>query len=177
MSAVLKEQPASNLRGINNLDKPDFVAALGGVFEHSAWVASQAWHARPFATIDALHDAMIRSVRSADRGVQLAFLRGHPELAGKEAQAGTMTDHSTAEQAGLNALSHEEMRSLQWLNAAYAAKHGFPFIIAVLANTKSQIFQALHTRLDNETEDELVAAIDQIAIITRLRLGRLLGAP
>jgi len=174
MSAVLQEQPASSLRGINHLDKPDFVAALGGVFEHSPWVASQAWHERPFASVDALHDAMIRTVRNAEHHVQLAFLRGHPELAGKEAQAGTMTDHSTAEQAGLNALTREEMRSLQWLNAAYAMKHGIPFIIAVLANTKAQIFQAMHTRLANETKDELVAAVDQIAIITRLRLSRLL---
>ena len=54
-------------------------------------------------------------------------------------------------------------------------KHGFPFVIAVLANTRAQIFEALRTRTERDTDTELEAALDQIAIITRLRLGRLLG--
>ena len=177
MSAVMNTAEASALMlsDINRLDRVRFVAALGGVFEHSPWVATQAWAERPFASIDDLHRAMIGVVRATSREVRIDFLRMHPELAGKEAQAGTMTGHSTAEQAGLNALTRSELQTLRRLNAAYAAKHGFPFIIAVLKNTRSQIFEALRTRLERDTDTELDAALEQISIITRLRLGRLLA--
>jgi 2-oxo-4-hydroxy-4-carboxy-5-ureidoimidazoline decarboxylase len=177
MSAVMNTTEASplTLSDINRLDRVRFVAALGGLFEHSPWVATQAWAARPFASIDDLHRAMIGVVRATSREARVDFLRMHPELAGKEAQAGTMTDHSTAEQAGLDALTRNELQTLRRLNAAYAAKHGFPFIIAVLANTRSQIFEALRTRCERDTEAELEAALEQISIITRLRLGRLLA--
>ena len=177
MSAVMNTTEASplTLSDINRLDRVRFVAALGGLFEHSPWVATQAWAERPFASIDDLHRAMIGVVRATSREARVDFLRMHPELAGKEAQAGTMTDHSTAEQAGLDALTRNELQTLRRLNAAYAAKHGFPFIIAVLKNTRSQIFEALRTRCERDTEAELEAALEQISIITRLRLGRLLA--
>ncbi|MDM0076233.1 2-oxo-4-hydroxy-4-carboxy-5-ureidoimidazoline decarboxylase [Variovorax sp. J2P1-59] len=178
MSAVLAmETPALTLADINRLDCVRFVAALGGVFEHSPWVATGAWAERPFVNIDHLHRAMMDVVRATSREVRIDFLRMHPELAGKEAQAGTMTGHSTTEQAGLNALSRDQLQTLRSLNAAYAAKHGFPFVIAVLANTRAQIFEALRTRTARDTDIELEAALDQIAIITRLRLGRLLASP
>jgi len=169
------EAPPLTLSDINRLDRVRLVATLGGVFEHSPWVATQAWADRPFASIDHLHRAMMEVVRATSREVRIDFLRMHPELAGKEAQAGTMTDHSTAEQAGLDALTRNELQTLRRLNAAYTAKHGFPFIIAVLKNTRSQIFEALRTRCERDTDAELDAALEQISIITRLRLGRLLA--
>ena len=175
MSAVMQSADALTLSDINQLDRVRFVAALGGVFEHSPWVATEVWAERPFASIDELHRAMIGVVRATSREVRIDFLRMHPELAGKEAQAGTMTGHSTAEQAGLNALTRNELQTLRQLNAAYAAKHGFPFIIAVLKNTRSQIFEALRTRIESDTDAELDAALEQISVITRLRLGRLLA--
>lgn len=164
---------ALNLEHLNHCDAPAFVAALGGAFEHSPWVAEAACAQRPFASVNALHAAMIGAVRALPPQRQVAFLCQHPELAGKEAQAGTMTDHSTAEQAGLNALSRAEVEELHRLNAAYHERHGFPFVIAVLANTKAQIFDALRLRTGNSTEQERNAALDQIGVITRLRLARL----
>ena len=153
------------------LDRPAFMAAFGDLFAHSPWVAEAAWSQRPFASELALHDAMMAAVRGAPRALQIDFLNLHPELAGKEAQAGTMTGHSTFEQAGLNALSRDEVLELRRLNAAYAERHGFPFIIAVLGHTKPQIFDALRTRAERDTETEREEALAQIARITRRRLG------
>lgn len=161
---------------LNRCDARRFVEALGGVFEHSPWVAQAACRKRPFADLDALHGAMIEAVRALPPEQQVQFLRQHPELAGKEAQAGTMTEHSTTEQAGLNAMSRDELAQLRTLNAAYAARHGFPFVIAVLASTRAQIFAALRQRMGNDTEHERATALGQIAIITRLRLQRLFEA-
>ncbi|MDB5730234.1 MAG: decarboxylase, partial [Variovorax sp.] len=125
--------PALDLDAINTLERDTFVAALGSTFEHSPWVAEGAWTARPFASVDALHTAMVEVVRNAPHATQVAFLCAHPELAGKEAQAGTMTDESVGEQAsaGLDALSRDEIGELRELNVRYRERHGFPFIVAV----------------------------------------------
>ena len=165
------------LAQIAAMDHDAFVAAFGDLFEHSPWVAEAAWPRRPFASENALHDAMMASVRAAPLVQQIAFLNGHPELAGKEAQAGTMTGHSTFEQqgAGLNALSHDELLELRRLNAVYLQRHGFPFIIAVLGHTKAQIFEALRTRAGRETPREIHEALHQIAQITRRRLQALVA--
>jgi len=169
--------PRLNLTAVNAMSRDAFVAALGTAFENAAWVAQAAWLRRPFASVDALHAAMLDVVRQAPEDRQLAFLRGHPELAGREAQEGTMTAESTSEQesAGLDALSRAELDELQGLNRVYRARHGFPFIIAVRCHTRRQIFEALRARAAGSTDAERLTALEQIGYITRWRIDALVG--
>ena len=84
---------------INAMDRAAFVVKFGGIFEKSPWVAEKAWEKRPFASLDDMHAAMVAVAKTAPATKQLALLQAHPDLAGKEAQAGTMTASSVAEQA------------------------------------------------------------------------------
>ena len=167
-----------SLAALNAMDQQEFVAAVGATFEHSPWVAEQAWAQRPFASADALHAAMLGVVRHAPQAVQIGFLCAHPELAGREARAGTMTLDSVHEQrsAGLDALSADEMAEMKRLNAEYRRRHGFPFIIAVRRHTKEQIFAELRRRVAQPSGSEFAEALQQIGFITRLRLRALLAA-
>jgi 2-oxo-4-hydroxy-4-carboxy-5-ureidoimidazoline decarboxylase len=167
-----------DMASINAMDRTAFVQKVGGIFENSPWVAEQAWEKRPFATLDELHAAMVTVVKHAPAEKQLALLKSHPDLAGKEAQAGTMTASSVAEQAsaGLNALSHDEMLRISDLNVAYKKKFGFPFIIAVRMHTKEGILFEFNRRLQNETQTEFANDLQNVYIITRLRLNKLLDA-
>jgi len=160
------------LEALNAADRTAFVAAVGDIFEHGPWVAERAHAARPFATVAALHDAMMQIVRAAPRAEQIAFLRGHPELGGKVARAGAMTADSVAEQGGLglNRLSDEEFARFERLNAAYGEKFGFPFIIGVRRHTRDSILRRFEQRSGNTVDTELAAAITEIGYITRLRL-------
>jgi 2-oxo-4-hydroxy-4-carboxy-5-ureidoimidazoline decarboxylase len=160
------------LDAVNRMDPPSFVAAFGGVFENSPWVAQAACGARPFANIDALHAAMAQAVKNAPPAQQLALLRAHPELAGREARAGDMTDASEAEQAsaGLNRLTAAEMARIGELNRAYGTKFGHPFIIAVRKHTKGGIFAEFERRVAHDAATERVAALNEVFTITRLRL-------
>ena len=166
------------LERINAMTPQAFLGVLGGVFEHSPWIAEVAFTARPFASVAALHEAMVNAVKRAPRERQLALLNAHPELAGKEAQAGALTSSSTAEQAsvGLNALSREEMQILSRRNREYREKFGFPFIIAVRRHTKASIFSEIERRLGSDPEMELDACLEQVFLITRLRLEALVAA-
>ena len=110
-----------DMDGINGMDRAAFVQAFGGIFEKSPWVADGAWNRRPFTDTGDMHAAMVNVVKTAPLPSQLALLQSHPDLAGKEAQAGAMTASSVSEQAsaGLNALSRDEIKQISDLNAAY----------------------------------------------------------
>ncbi len=159
------------------MNAASFLKLFGGVFEHSPWVAERAWAEKPFASLDELHRAMADAVRSASREEQLALMRVHPELAGKEAQQGTLSTASAQEQAsgGLTALSRAEMERMSALNRNYVSKHGHPFIIAVRLNTKAQIFSEFERRLASDGDTEFAACLEQIYLITRIRLDAMLG--
>jgi len=158
---------------LNASSQPDFVGAVGDIFEHAPWVAERAYAARPFANVTALHDAMMAVVRGASRVEQLAFLRGHPELGGKVARAGAMTADSVAEQGGLglDRLSDDQFDRFERANAAYAAKFGFPFIVCVRHQASAvSILANFEQRVGNDPETEFAAALAEIGHITRLRL-------
>ena len=162
---------------LNRLDQAAFTAALGDVFEHSPWVAAEAWHERPFADVAALHRAMAARVLAAPRERRLALLRAHPELAGREARAGTLTASSAREQAGagLDALSGDEAARFARLNAEYSARFGFPFIIAVGHYTKRGILRELERRLASDPESEFETCVHQVCEIGLIRLEKMLG--
>jgi len=162
---------------VNRMSAAEFVRALGGVFEHSPWIAERAFAARPFASVDALHAAMSDAVNGAGRDAQAALLRAHPELAGKEAQAGELTRDSKAEQAaaGLTALTREELGRVSELNRRYRVKFAFPFIIAVRRHTKDGILREFERRLELDPETELANGLAQVFAITRLRLDGLIS--
>lgn len=159
------------------LDCAAFVAALDGVFEHSPWIAERTWTRGPFTSHTALRDALLATLRGAARNEQLALIRAHPELAGRAAIAGELTAESTREQASarLDACSPEEFARLQSLNAAYTARFGFPFILAVRGLDRSAIIQQFAQRLENTPADEFAEALRQIERIASLRLAERFG--
>lgn len=170
-------KPGAALAALSAMPQAEFVARLGDIFEHSSWIAERAWAARPFAGIEALHAAMVAAVDHASEAEQLGLIRAHPELAGKEAAAGTLTAASTGEQrgAGLDQCSADEIQRLRGLNAAYRERFGFPFVIAVKGLSRYQIMDAVETRLKNDRATEFRTCLEQIGRIARFRLDALLG--
>jgi chitin deacetylase len=165
-----------SLAEFNRAGRAAFVAALGQVFEHSPWVAERAHAARPFASVAALHQAMLQAARAATRTEQLALIRAHPELAGREAAAGTLTADSATEQGrlGINALSRPEFERIRELNRRYSEKFGFPCIIALrLHADRASVLAEFERRLANDAEAEIENALAQIGHITRGRLDKL----
>ena len=167
-----------DLAAINRMEAEAFVALLGGVFEHAPWVAEAAWPHRPFADVDALHAAMMRAVRAASAERRRAFLNNHPELAGPEARARSLTADSTREQgsAGLDRMDADEASAFDRLNAAYRARFGFPFIIAVRGRGRTEIRAAFEARLSRDPAQEEATALEEVALITRMRLDGLVAA-
>jgi 2-oxo-4-hydroxy-4-carboxy-5-ureidoimidazoline decarboxylase len=166
------------LASLNATDEAGFMAALGDVYEHAPWVAQAALKQQPFATLAALHAAMTDAVRAAPPEQQLALIKGHPDLAGKAARAGTMTVDSKAEQAsaGLDRLAEAEFAQFHRLNDAYREKFGMPFIICVRRHSKDSILQQFERRLQNTMSVETKTALGEIFRIAALRLDQRIEA-
>jgi 2-oxo-4-hydroxy-4-carboxy-5-ureidoimidazoline decarboxylase len=163
---------------LNRMGSADFAASIGDTFELAPWVAAAAAARRPFAKVTGLHEAMMGALRMAPRERQLEFLRGHPDLAGKAARAGAVTEDSRREQAsvGLDSLSDEEFARFHRLNDAYKAKFGFPFMICVRRHTRDSILGQFERRLGNDANTEFASALQEVFYITRLRVaGRVTG--
>ncbi|MEQ6888936.1 2-oxo-4-hydroxy-4-carboxy-5-ureidoimidazoline decarboxylase [Halomonas sp. CS7] len=164
----------------SELDQARFIEQYGEIYEHSPWVAELAWQqglGSEQDTPQGLAEAMGRVLASASPERQLEVIRAHPDLAGKAAIAGELTDDSTREQAGagLDQCTPEEMARFERLNAAYKEKFGFPFVMAVKGNDRHDILAAFETRLENDQAEERRTAVEQINHIARFRLEARLG--
>lgn len=161
------------LAQLNAMPRDAFVAACGGLFEHSPWIAERAWPARPFASLADLHEKLTSVVRASTPDEQLSLIRAHPDLVGRLAREGRLTGESTSEQAaaGLSSLTPDEVAAFERYNAAYREKFGFPFVICARENKKDAIVAAMPRRLQNTRDAEIATALEEIYKIARLRLA------
>lgn len=165
------------LQELNSLDQAAWTAALGGIFEHSPWIAAETWPQRPFASLDELQRALQATMFKASAEQQVALIRAHPDLAGKAAIAGDLTQASASEQAsaGLDRLSPNEFAAFTRLNTAYRETFDFPFVICVREHSKQSILDNFATRLQHSREQELATALGEIGKIAALRLHDLIA--
>ena len=160
------------MNAINELDRPAFVERFGPLFEHSPWVAEAAWSDRPFADREELYEALVAAMYAAPRERKLALIRAHPDLAGKAAIEGTLTEPSRREQAsaGLDRLTPDEYEAFTRTNRAYRERFGFPLVVCAREHTKESILRVAGERLGNGEDEEMRVALEEIAKIARLRL-------
>ncbi|MDP2816973.1 MAG: 2-oxo-4-hydroxy-4-carboxy-5-ureidoimidazoline decarboxylase [Polaromonas sp.] len=173
---------ALTLEHINTAPVAEAAAQLDGLYEHSPWIAEAALAQRPFRSLPHLKHAMARIVHDAGCEAQLALIRAHPELAGKAMVSQALTAESTNEQnkAGLANCSPQEFEKIQAFNAAYTAKFGFPFILAVRGPRgtgllRQEIIATFERRLANHPDFELAESLRNIHRIVELRLNDKFG--
>ncbi|MBO0906016.1 allantoinase PuuE [Jiella sonneratiae] len=153
----------------------EFLSSFGAVFEHSPFLADRAHAAGLHDAHDSpqgLAGAMNRAFREASDAERLGVLKAHPDLAGRLALSGELTDQSKAEQAGagLDRLTSDELDRFTELNRRYVERFGFPFIVAVKGLDKAAILSAFKARLDNDRDLEFATACREVEKIARLRI-------
>jgi OHCU decarboxylase len=151
-------------------DREAFVATYGPLFEHSPWVAEDAYEHGPYEDREALYDSLVAAMYAASEDRQIALVRAHPELAGKVATVDSEREQSSA---GLDRLERDEYETLVSANAAYREKFGFPFVICVRDHDKASILEAAQARVRNDPATELRTALAEIARIAHHRLEAL----
>jgi 2-oxo-4-hydroxy-4-carboxy-5-ureidoimidazoline decarboxylase len=160
------------------------VEALGGIYEHSPWVAeifvrettttttTTATNAPIITTVTQLAQALRSIVDDASREQQLALLVAHPDLCEKVEKMKELTADSQEEQskAGLQSMVGDELETFKAMNNAYKTKFGFPFILAVRNASKHTVLSALEGRLPHSAAQEFQTAMEQVHKIAWMRL-------
>jgi urate oxidase len=161
-----------NLTEINQLSPQAFLEHFARVLEHSPRYAERAALKRPFSGFEDLHRAFSDAIHAQTPAAQLELIRAHPDLAGKAAIAGELTNESASEQAsaGLDRLTPEEFAEFTRVNTAYRAKFEMPYIVCVREHTKASILAGAAERLGHDLPTERAKALEEIGKIARLRL-------
>ena len=159
----------------SELSQAEFLAVFGGVFEKSSWIAEALFDLgidSKYDNANNLHNAMVKIFRASSDKKKLHVLLVHPDLAGKLAQRGELTEESKSEQksAGLDQLTAGEFAEFQNLNTRYMNKYGFPFIIAVKELTKLEILSEFRKRVNNSNDAEFRTACLQVEKIAYIRI-------
>ncbi len=163
------------------LTEARFIERYGAVYEHSSWVARRTWQTGldpEQSDVATLAAAMAATLAEATVTEQLQLINAHPDLAGKAAVQGELTEDSTDEQAsaGLDQCTAEEFDRFQRLNEAYKAKFDMPFIMAVRGSDRHRILAGFEERLENDATTEFDRALAEINRIAELRLHALASA-
>ena len=162
----------------STLSRDEFIATFADIYEHSPWVAAAAYDQGQLSELDdiqTLHARMSEILLNADHARQLALINAHPDLAGKAAVQGQLTESSTNEQAGagIHECTPEEFQRFTELNEAYKTRFAFPFIMAVKGSNRHQILAAFEERIHNPVNAEFACALAEINKIALFRLQAL----
>ncbi|MGE8690655.1 MAG: 2-oxo-4-hydroxy-4-carboxy-5-ureidoimidazoline decarboxylase [Achromobacter sp.] len=165
---------AHTLAQLNSASPAEAAAMLDGLYEQAPWIAARAVQFRPFRSLADLRQRMRQAIDEGDAGARLALVRAHSRLAGA---APSLSEESAREQelAGLAGATADEHARLRKLNAAYDARFGFPFVLAVRGPrgaglTRGQVIEEFERRLDNPPEVELQEALHHLHRIAEIRL-------
>lgn len=157
---------------LNEAPLEGFLSVCGPVFEHSPWIAERTWPRRPFASVQALREALLATMHNASPEEKLGLIRAHPDLVDRLAREAGLGALSASEQAaaGLDELSPQEAQKLRSFNRSYRERFGFPFVICARENRKEGILRAFPERLRNSPAQEMEIALSEIGKIAWLRL-------
>ena len=164
---------------LNSVRRDQALAALSPLVERSPWVAEAVVDQRPFASDAAIAEALVEVILAATPEQRLALFQVHPELSGREAAEGRMTAESTSEQGrlGLTRLPPLEAQQLKTMNAAYRARFGHPFIIALhRVPDRETLFTTFERRLNATPLEEHTTTLAEIASVIRSRCRNAFGA-
>lgn len=127
--------------------------------------------ARPYADAEALAGTAARAVLELDWEDVLEALSAHPRIGERPAGDTREAAWSRREQAGVE----DELRAaLAEGNRAYEDRFGHVYLICATGLTGAEMLARLRERLGHDDETERRTVREELAKITRLRIGKLL---
>lgn len=163
---------------VNKLSAIEFQQVFENVIESWPEAAKNVSQSLPITNLQDLLDKFVNYLTALNDDAKTAILCLHPDLAGRLSDENRLTAESANEQAsaGLDKLSTLQKHQLLARNAEYLKKFGFPFVICVRENNKIEhILDGFEQRINNETNIELNAAINEVKKICTIRIQDIVG--
>jgi OHCU decarboxylase len=168
----------TNLERLNSLPMSEAESELLKCCGSKRW-AQQMVQARPFAGWDELTTKAEQIWWALEPADWLEAFHSHPKIGEKKAAAPTSDQSrqwSEAEQAGVSNAGTQTLQALTVLNREYEEKFGYIFIVCATGKSSEEMLRILRARLENPADEELRNAAAEQAMITRLRLKKLIDS-
>jgi OHCU decarboxylase len=170
------------LEQVNRMDREEFVATFGRLFQGSrdvgGDVVGRAYDRRPFADTSNLRAAFQEALFSSPAEEQRTLMAAYPDLGDDRVADGEEGEDSERDQsaAGLTRLADEDRQDFAALAAAYRERFGVPLIVCVRdAGSRERILADGRQRLENSPAQEHAAALIEIAKVANHRFADLVA--
>jgi 2-oxo-4-hydroxy-4-carboxy-5-ureidoimidazoline decarboxylase len=135
-------------------------------------------NSRPFTSIQHCHSRAAEVWNNMEEVDFLEAFDGHPKI-GDVSSLRQKYAHTkalaTGEQSSVNSADETTIQALAAGNAQYEAQNRFIFIVCATGKSAEEMLELLKIRLRNDRETELALAAAQQALITEIRLNKLLN--
>lgn len=168
----------TNLEPLNSLPTSEAESELLKCCGSKRW-ARRMVEARPFAGWDELTTKAEQIWWALEPADWLEAFHSHPKIGEKKAAATTSDQSkrwSEAEQAGVNNAATQTLQALAILNREYEEKFGYIFIVCATGKSSEEMLRILRARLESPADEELRNAAAEQAMITQLRLKKLIDS-
>jgi 2-oxo-4-hydroxy-4-carboxy-5-ureidoimidazoline decarboxylase len=162
---------------INQLDTDAARNGFASCCSSERWINAMA-DARPFATVDVMHQAALDIWADLTERDYLQAFEGHPKIGDVNSlrkKYASTKGLASNEQSGVNSADEQTLIDLANANDEYFEKNGFIFIVYATGKSAAQMLVILQGRLPNDRATEIKNAAVEQSKITALRLNKLLG--
>jgi OHCU decarboxylase len=151
-------------RRLDLASAPEARALLAGCCGSARWVDAMLVR-RPFGSMTTLLESADSVWRGLSEADWLEAFRHHPKIGDRSAQG-----IARQEQSGAVSARPALVQELADANREYEVRFGFIFIICATGKSAESMLEALHNRLRNDAQTEILIAAEEQLKITQLRL-------
>jgi 2-oxo-4-hydroxy-4-carboxy-5-ureidoimidazoline decarboxylase len=153
----------------NALTHEQAIAHLTDCCASTAWATALS-QSRPFSDVSSLLAASDRATAALARTDLDDAFAGHPRIGERSTHAWSAQEQSGVDQ-GKPALAQELVDA----NREYEAKFGHVFLICATGKSGDEMVAECRRRLNNEPENEIEEAREELRLINRIRIEKLLN--
>ncbi|MEI7696867.1 MAG: 2-oxo-4-hydroxy-4-carboxy-5-ureidoimidazoline decarboxylase [Actinomycetes bacterium] len=125
---------------------------------------------RPYFSEDNLLSASDQATRNLNAKALLVAFSGHPRIGERKAHSAW----ASAEQSGVSADNAKVLADLAAANLAYEEKFDHVFLICATGKSGTEMLAECNRRINNSPEVEIEEAREQLRLINRIRIHKLL---
>jgi 2-oxo-4-hydroxy-4-carboxy-5-ureidoimidazoline decarboxylase len=163
---------ASPIAAFNALRRSDCLALLHSLLDISSW-AEKLCDGRPFPSVDALIVASGTAGATTTQEEILGALHRHPRIGARLSDGSAESAWSEREQAAVRS-DEAAAADLAAGNALYEARFGFIYLVRAAGRSARELIDLLHSRLDNERDQEISVVRGELLDIAELRIRALM---
>ncbi|MBB6405730.1 2-oxo-4-hydroxy-4-carboxy-5-ureidoimidazoline decarboxylase [Arthrobacter sp. AZCC_0090] len=161
------------LEAFNSLPEAEALTAVASCCPLPEW-GSTVVSARPFRSVEEAEDQAGVATRAIPDGTLPDVLNLFPPIAVDRGGDSRAANWSRQEEAAIHASASDVKAQLVETGLKFKERFGYTFVIAAAGRTSPEVLEAMKERLRAEPGQELATSRQQLELICRMRIAKLM---